>query len=86
MSFDVSVNYGGLMLRSPIVVGACPLTENEQTRVAIESAGAGAIVLPSLFEEHVIRWSEKIGRPISSRERDLLDSAGQHQGRIFHRT
>ena len=81
MSISISVNYGGLVLRSPIVVGACPLTENEQSRFAMESAGAGAIVLPSLFEEHVIRWSQKFGRPLSPREQDLLECAGKHSVR-----
>src|SRR5690606_38547911 len=61
MTLDLSTNYGGLRLRSPIVVGACPLTANEQTRMAIENAGAGAIVLPSLFEEHVISWNHRRG-------------------------
>ncbi len=75
MSIDLSTNYGGLQLSSPIVVGACPLTADEQTRVALVSAGAGAIVLPSLFEEQVIRWSQKIGRTLTQREQDMLGSA-----------
>ncbi|MFG0261854.1 MAG: dihydroorotate dehydrogenase [Novipirellula sp. JB048] len=62
MTLNLSTNYGGLRLRSPIVVGACPLTANEQTRLAIENAGAGAIVLPSLFEEHVMSWNYRNGR------------------------
>ncbi|WP_200836752.1 dihydroorotate dehydrogenase [Rubripirellula obstinata] len=56
MSLDLSVNYGGLFLHSPIVVGACPMTMDDQTRLSLESAGAGAIVLPSIFEEQVSNW------------------------------
>jgi dihydroorotate dehydrogenase (fumarate) len=56
MSIDLTTNYGGLMLKSPIVVGACPMMAQEQARLAVESAGAGAIVLPSLFDEHVKDW------------------------------
>ena len=79
MSVDLSVNYGGIILRSPIVVGACPLMEDEHSRLAVESSGAGAIVLPSLFEEHVIRWRLKLGQSVSRRERDVLDSADDHR-------
>ncbi len=74
MTIDLTTNYGGLQLASPIVVGACPLTANEQTRGVIESSGAGAIVLPSLFEEQVIRWCKRAGRTLSQRDRDLLES------------
>ena len=75
MTIDLTTHYGGLELVSPIVVGACPLTANEQTRSVIESSGAGAIVLPSLFEEQVIRWCKRTGRTLSQRDRDLLKSA-----------
>lgn len=72
MSIDLRTHFGGLILHSPIVVGACPLSLNEQTRVAMETAGAGAIVLPSLFEEQVIEWSHRLGRSLTSQEETLL--------------
>ena len=53
MSIDLSTNYGSLRLCSPIVVGSCLLTAEGPTQVAIVSAGAGAIVLPSIFQEQV---------------------------------
>jgi dihydroorotate dehydrogenase (fumarate) len=49
------------------------MTAEEMTRVAIESSGAGAIVLPSLFEEQVILWREKTGHTLTDRERQLLE-------------
>lgn len=61
MSIDLSTTYGRLKLTSPVIVGACPMTGDEQTRTALESAGAGAIVLPSLFQEQVILWNERNG-------------------------
>lgn len=73
MSLDLSTNFGGLRLRSPIIVGSCPLTANTQNRIAMESAGAGAIVLPSLFEEHVIAWRIRNGASATPREQRLLD-------------
>ncbi|MEL6136597.1 MAG: dihydroorotate dehydrogenase-like protein [Cyanobacteria bacterium J06628_6] len=51
---DISTNYLGLDLRSPLVVGACgPLTENLTHLRQMEDAGAGAVVLHSLFEEQL---------------------------------
>ena len=73
MSVDLTTSYGGLNLRSPIVVGSCPMTGEETTRVAIESAGAGAIVLPSLFEEQIILWRAERGEALMPRERELLE-------------
>ncbi|QEF97842.1 Dihydroorotate dehydrogenase B (NAD(+)), catalytic subunit [Stieleria maiorica] len=73
MSLDLTTNFGGLRLHSPLIVGACPLTGNTKTRIALERAGAGAIVLPSLFEEHVIAWRIRDGGPVTEREQRLLD-------------
>lgn len=59
MTVDLSTAYLGLKLRSPIVASASPLTGEPDTARRIEAAGAGAIVLPSLFEEEIV--SEEIG-------------------------
>ena len=77
MPLDLSTNFGGLKLHSPIIVGSCPLTANTQNRIALESAGAGAVVLPSLFEEHVIAWRLQGGGIATDRERGLLDRMTQ---------
>ncbi len=53
MTVDLSSRYLGLELRSPIVASACPLTRDPQAVAKIEEAGAGAIVMPSLFEEEI---------------------------------
>ncbi len=51
---DITTNYLGLQLRSPIVVGAAaPLTEDLDNLKRMEDAGAAAIVLHSLFEEQL---------------------------------
>jgi len=55
MSVDLSTNYLGLRLRSPIVASASPLTGDPAMWESIEQAGAGALVLPSLFEEQIER-------------------------------
>jgi dihydroorotate dehydrogenase (fumarate) len=50
---DLSTNYMGLKLRSPVVVSACTLSEEMGNIIQMEDAGAGAIVLFSLFEEQI---------------------------------
>ena len=50
---DLTTNYLGLSLRSPLVASASPLTGSPDMWQRIEAAGAGAIVLPSLFEEEI---------------------------------
>lgn len=51
---DLSTTYLGLTLRSPLIVGAAgPLTEELDNLQRMEEAGAGAIVLHSLFEEQI---------------------------------
>ena len=50
---DLSTTYLGLQLRSPLVASAGPHTGNPAMWQRLEDAGAGAIVLPSLFEEEI---------------------------------
>lgn len=50
---DFSTTYLGRKLRSPLVVSANPLTERVDNIKRMEDAGAGAVVLYSLFEEQL---------------------------------
>ena len=56
-SVDMSTTYLGLRLRSPIVASASPISGDPDRWEELEAAGAGAIVLPSLFEEQIERES-----------------------------
>jgi dihydroorotate dehydrogenase (fumarate) len=49
-----NTNYLGLELKSPIVIGSCSLTCQPERVRELASAGAGAAVLPSLFEEQIV--------------------------------
>jgi dihydroorotate dehydrogenase (fumarate) len=51
---DLRSTYLGLDLRSPIVASAGPLTGTRETAERLAAAGAGAIVMPSLFEEEIV--------------------------------
>jgi dihydroorotate dehydrogenase (fumarate) len=50
---DLRTTYLGLSLRSPLVASASPLTGQLDSLLALEQAGAAAVVLPSLFEEEI---------------------------------
>lgn len=50
---DLTTTYLGLQLRSPLVASAGPHTGNPAMWQRLQDAGAGAIVLPSLFEEEI---------------------------------
>jgi dihydroorotate dehydrogenase (fumarate) len=50
---DITSNYMGLRLCTPLVASASPLTESLGNLRALEDHGAGAVVLPSLFAEQI---------------------------------
>jgi dihydroorotate dehydrogenase (fumarate) len=50
---DLQSFYLGIALKSPLVVSSCPLTFELSNLSHMEEAGAGAIVLYSLFEEQI---------------------------------
>ncbi len=50
---DITTNYLGLKLKSPIVPSAGPLSEKISNIREMEDAGAGAVVLYSIFEEQI---------------------------------
>ena len=50
---DISLNYMGLKLKSPIMVSSCGLTANPENVSEMEKNGVGAIVVKSLFEEQI---------------------------------
>ena len=51
---DLRCDWLGLRLTNPIVVGASPLCDTVDSAVALVQAGAGAVVVHSLFEEQLI--------------------------------
>ena len=51
---DTKTKYLGLELKSPIIAGSCGLTADVDKMVQMEQAGAGAVVLKSVFEEQII--------------------------------
>jgi dihydroorotate dehydrogenase (fumarate) len=62
---DLTTRYLGRDLVSPLVVSASPLTERLDLIRRAEDAGAGAIVLPSLFEEQMVIESCDLDRQLT---------------------
>ncbi len=51
---SLKTTYLGFDLKSPLIVGSCSLSNSIENLRLIEKAGAGAVVLKSLFEEQII--------------------------------
>jgi dihydroorotate dehydrogenase (fumarate) len=50
---DLTSKYMGLTLRNPVIVGSSGLTRSLKSAQRCEEAGAGAVVLKSVFEEQI---------------------------------
>jgi len=50
---NLATTYMGLSLKTPLIVGSSPLTEDLDTVRQLEDAGAAALILPSLYEEEI---------------------------------
>lgn len=50
---NLSVTYMGMQLKSPVIVGSSGLSNSIANLKKMEAAGAGAIVLKSIFEEQI---------------------------------
>ena len=51
---DLRTTFMGLSLKNPIIVASGPLTANIADLVRCEEAGAGAVVLKSIFEQQIL--------------------------------
>ena len=64
---NLSTSYLGLQLKNPVIVASSGLTKSVENVIACENAGAGAVVLKSLFEE-----------VLAQRDFGVLDSVIDH--------
>lgn len=62
---DLSTSYLGLTLKNPLVASASPLCEDVDNIRRMEDAGAGAVVLHSLFEEQITLESHDLDRHLT---------------------
>jgi len=57
---DLNITYAGLSLKSPIIVSSSGLTNSVERIKKIAQAGAGAVVVKSLFEEQIMHEAGKL--------------------------
>ena len=67
---NLSTNYMGIKLSSPIVVASSNMTKSLENIKKFEELGAGAVVIKSLFEEQV--------------QKEMIDDIGKHMGPSWH--
>lgn len=71
---DLTTRYMGLELQNPLVVSSCGLTRTVQGIEKCAEAGAGAIVLKSLFEEQITaETAELTGRAGAAGHSETVD-------------
>jgi dihydroorotate dehydrogenase (fumarate) len=75
---DLSTPYLGFKLVSPLIVGASPLADDIHTARLIQDAGAGAIVMRSLFEEQI--YLDEVSR---APQPHLVATDGFHERAMF---
>jgi len=68
---DLTTSYLGLDLKSPVVASASPLNRHLDNLKHLQDCGAGAVVLPSVFEEQI------------EREQELIDALIDHGAESF---
>lgn len=51
---DIKTKFIGLELKSPVIAGSCGLTSDINKLEEMERAGAGAVILKSVFEEQIL--------------------------------
>lgn len=62
---DLTTDYLGFTLRTPLVPSASPLSEDIGNIKRMEDAGASAVVLHSLFEEQITRETHELEHHLS---------------------
>jgi dihydroorotate dehydrogenase (fumarate) len=73
---DLSTTYMGLNLKNPVVPSASPLSRDIGDIKWMEDAGAGAVVLYSLFEEQIGLEQEELNHVLSRGAQSLADASG----------
>jgi len=86
---NLKTKFMGLELRNPLIIGSCNLSTNQDNLRKMEEAGAGAVVLKSLFEEQIQLESYQMEQELEAynernAEMTSLFPALQHAGPKEH--
>ncbi len=77
---SIKTKYLGLDLKSPVIVAAGPKTSDLESLKKCEEAGAGAVVLKSLFQEQI----EKEVSNAYEKNKEFLNGAGSESYGSYH--
>ena len=69
---DLKTTFAGLQLRNPVIISSSGLTNSAGKNKKLAEAGAGAIVLKSLFEEQILIEADHLKDPVYSEGNDYL--------------
>lgn len=69
---NMTTSFGGLLLRSPVIVGSCSLTSRPERCLEYERAGAGAVVIKSIFEEEILAEIDRYDHSFHTEGYDYL--------------
>jgi dihydroorotate dehydrogenase (fumarate) len=73
---DISTQYLGLELSSPLIVSSNPFSQKVDNIVAMEDNGAGAVVLFSLFEEQIRKEAQKVEKVYMGTSNSFAETSG----------
>lgn len=69
-----------MKLRSPLVVSACTLSENLDNILRMEDAGAGAVVMFSMFEEQIRKEEDRMTNILQSTSNVFAEASDYFPG------
>ena len=72
---QLKTTFAGLSLRNPIIISSSSLTNSAEKNKKLELAGAGAIVLKSVFEEQIMMEAHHMA---TDRKSTRLNSSHSH--------
>lgn len=71
---SLETTFAGLFLKNPIIVSSSGLTDSAEKCRALEEAGAGAVVLKSIFEEQIMQQYDRYSDPANAEGNDYLST------------
>lgn len=75
---DLSTTYLGLKLRNPLVASSSSLTGSVDKIKGLADAGAGAVVLKSIFEEQINKEAEDMNAALEQGAHSFPEAAGSY--------
>lgn len=78
---DLTTKYLGLTLKNPVIAGSCDLTSSVELIKKLESAGVGAVVLKSIFEEDIhneLQYNAENNDMLYAEKSETMDFADMH--------